>query len=62
MPNEGEMVPDGDTALTPVTETIVDENGNTTVIGYPPGSNQGYVGTPSTEPGPGLGLGEDVGV
>lgn len=55
---EGEMVPDGDPIIVPVTEETVDEDGNTVVTGYPPGSTEGYTGTPGVSPeGPGLGIG-----
>lgn len=60
MPNEGEMVSDGDPILTPVTEETTDENGNTVVVGYPPGSVEGWTGTPVTSesdsPGAGVGV------
>jgi hypothetical protein len=60
MPDEGVMTPDGDPILTPVTEETTDDNGNTVVTGYPPGSTTGYTGTPGTSPegsGPGIGIG-----
>lgn len=55
---DGEMTPDGDESLTPVTDVTTDADGNTVVIGYPPGSNQGYVGTPVTDPNDGVGIGD----
>lgn len=48
----------GDPIITPVTDTTVDGDGNTTVVGYPSGTNESYSGTPDTDPnGPGLGVG-----
>lgn len=61
---DGDMTPDGDESLTPVTEETTDEHGNTVIIGYPSGSNQGYVGTPITDPnvgGVGVGGSESEG-
>lgn len=61
MPTEGEMTPDGDPVLTPATTETMDENGNTVVTGFPPGSNQYYSGTPGVSAdGPGLGIGVEA--
>lgn len=58
-PSTGEVTPAGDPLLTPVTVQTTDDSGNTTVIGYPSGYNQGYTGTPGESPGGGVGNDEE---
>lgn len=47
-----------DPVFRPVTETRVDENGATTLVGYPPSGADGtYTGDVGTDPGAGVGVG-----
>lgn len=49
-----------DPVFRPVTETRVDENGATVIIGYPSSGSEGsYTGDVGTDPGVGVGIGAD---
>jgi hypothetical protein len=56
-----DATPDGDPVITPVTDESTDADGNTVVVGYPSGVNQGYSGTPGTDVGSDGGYEEPVG-
>lgn len=62
-PIVGEGTPDGDPVVTPVTDEYEDDNGNTVVVGYPPGSTAGFTDVPGLDPtgggGPGAGIGNE---
>ncbi|AUG87280.1 hypothetical protein HOS59_gp16 [Streptomyces phage Rowa] len=45
------VAPAEDPVMTPVTDVTVDESGNTTVVGYPPSTNEVYTEQPSVDPG-----------
>lgn len=57
MPDD-EVTQVGDPVVTPVTDETTDEDGNTTVIGYPPGTVINYEGGVSDPNGPGVGAGQ----
>jgi hypothetical protein len=56
-----DAVPNGDPVITPATDQSTDDDGNTVVVGYPPGVSEGYSGMPGTDVGSDGGYEEPVG-